>query len=301
MSTLKYLVLTSITDLLHCWLSRYVASEGLTWLSEKSQQIAGGASARVFFTAFSAVPRYTGKKDLELTPEDLQAAETARVGWSPSHWSVDQAARTLLILALPPDNAEKYVQTLDQVFTTADMGEAIALYQSLPLLPHPECHVSRATEGIRSNITAVFNAVALRNPYPADYFDNIAWNQMVLKAVFVGSPLALIQGIDHRANPELARMLTAYAHERWAAKRPVTPELWRPVGRFANAEILADLEKVLNSPDLAQQEAAALACSECPLPQAQELLARHPKLQAAITQGCLTWSSFSYNRLTTCK
>lgn len=301
MSTLKYLDLTSITDLLHCWLSQYVAKEGLTWLSEKSQQIAGGASARVFFTAFSAVPRYMGKKDLKLTPEDLQAAETARTSWFPGHWSVDQAARTLLILALPHANSEKYLQTLDQIFTTADMGEAIALYQSLPLLPYPERHISRATEGIRSNITAVFNAVALRNPYPADYFDNIAWNQMVLKAVFVGSPLALIQGIDCRANPELARMLTAYAHERWAAKRPVIPELWRPVGRFADAEILADLEKVLNSPDLAQQEAAALACSQCPLPQAQELLARQPNLQSAITQGSLTWSSFSYNRLTTCK
>ncbi len=58
---------------------------------------------------------------------------------------------------------------------------------------------------------------------------------------------------------------------------------------------------MLNSPDLAQQEAAALACSQCPLPQAQELLARYPKLQSAITQGYLTWSSFSYNRLTACK
>ncbi len=73
MSNLKLLDLTTINELLHCWLSRYVAQESLTWLSEKSQQIASGASARVFFTAFSAVPRYTGKKDLELTPEDLQA------------------------------------------------------------------------------------------------------------------------------------------------------------------------------------------------------------------------------------
>lgn len=297
MSTLKHLDLTSITDLLRRWLSRYVAKEGLTWLSEKSQQIAGGASARVFFTAFSAVPRYTGKEALELTPEDLQAAEIC-VGWSPDHWSVDQAARTLLVLALPHANSEKYLQTLEQVFTTADMGELIALYQSLPLLPYPEQHYRRATEGVRSNITAVFNAVALRNPYPANYFDNIAWNQMILKAIFVGSPLALIQGIDHRANPELAQMLTDYAHERWAALRPVTPELWRPVGRVADAKVLTDLEKVLNHPDLAQQEAAALACSQSPLPQAQELLARYPRLQLAITQGYLSWSSFSYKRLT---
>ena len=288
--------LSSITELIHRWLSHYVADESLKWLDQKTKQIASGATTRTFFTAFSAVPRYTGKTKLELTPEDLQAAQTLCPGWFPGDWSVDQLARTLIVLALPHDNPEKYLQTLGQVFTTADVGELVALYQSLPLLPHPEIHRNQAAEGVRSNITAVFKAVALQNPYPADYFDNIAWNQMILKAIFVGSPLYLIQGLDRRANPELAQMLTNYAHERWAAKRSVTPELWRPVGQFADTEILADLEKVLQL-DLVQQEAAALACSQCPLHQAQELLARYPQLQLAITQGSLNWSSFSYNRL----
>lgn len=297
MSPSTHFPLTSVTALLRSWLSECVAKEGLTWLDEKREQISEGVQQRVFFTAFSAVPRYTGKKDLELTQEDLQAAEAMRTGWSPGHWSVEQAARTLLVLALPHADAEKYLRTLEQVFTTADVGELVALYQSLPLLPYPARHCARAAEGVRSNMTTVFNAVALRNPYPADYFDNIAWNQMVLKAIFVGSPLHLIPGLDRRTNPELARMLTDYAHERWAAKRSVTPELWRSVGRFANAEIVADLEKALSDPDSAQQEAAALACSQCPLPQAQELLARHPDLQSSINQGSLTWSSFSYNRL----
>jgi len=245
MSPLIHLNQTSVTDLLHSWLSQCVTQESLTWLDGKREQIAGGAPVRVFFTAFSAVPRYTGKQDLELTPADLQAASAMRTGWFPGHWSVDQAARTLLVLALPQDNTEKYLRMLEQVFTTADVGELVALYQALPLLPYPEQHRARAAEGVRSNMTAVFNAVALRNPYPAEYFDRLAWNQMVLKALFVGSPLHLIQGLDRRANQPLAQMLIDYAHERWAAKRSVSPELWRLVGLFADAAMLADLERSL--------------------------------------------------------
>lgn len=226
-----YLNQTSITDLIGCWLVQHTAKESLSWLEQKREQIAQSATARVFFTAFSAVPRYTGKKDLKLTPKDLQAAQAVRSGWIPTHWSVDQAARTLLILALPQDDIEKYLRTLEQVFITADVGELVALYQALPLLPYPEQHIAHAAEGVRSNMTAVFNAVALQNPYPAEYFANLAWNQMVLKALFVGSPVHLIQGVDRRANPELAKMLIDYAHERWAAKRSVSPELWRLVGQ----------------------------------------------------------------------
>jgi len=288
-----YLDQTSVTDLLRCWLARDITQAGLAWLDEKRAQIAKGATARVFFTAFSAVPRYTSKKDLELTPADLQVASTVRAGWFPAHWSVDQAARTLLVLALPQDNGSKYLQTLEQVFSTADMGELVALYQALPLLPYPEQLKARAAEGIRSNMTAVFNAVALRNPYPAQYFDNLAWNQMVLKALFVGSPLHLIQGLDRRANPELARMLTDYAHERWAAQRSVSPELWRLVGQFADAAMLADLERAIANPDPAQQAAAALACTQCSLPQAQAILTRYPDLQASIQTGHLTWFRLS--------
>lgn len=227
MSFSIHLDLTEITNLLNRWLSQRVNQEGFTWLSEKREQIAGGATERVFFSAFSALPRYTGKKELELTTEECRAAKAMQTGWLPTHWSVDQAARTLLVLALPQNNAQKYLQMLEQVFTTADVGELVALYQALPLLPYPELLCNQASEGVRSNMTVVFNAVALRNPYPAEYFDNLAWNQMVLKALFVGSPLYLIQGLEHRANPALAQMLLDYARERQAAKRSVSPELWQ--------------------------------------------------------------------------
>lgn len=106
----------NVTDLLYGWLSLRVEEESFNWLTTKKAQIENGASVRVFFTTFSAVPRYTGKNDLNLTLEDLETASAVRKGWFPSHWSVDQAARTLLLLSLPQSDIEKYLQTLEQVF-----------------------------------------------------------------------------------------------------------------------------------------------------------------------------------------
>lgn len=93
-------------------------------------------------------------------------------------------------------------------------------------------------------MTDVFNAIALYNFYPAAYFDELAWNQMILKALFVGSPLSKIQGLEQRTNLTLVTMLVNYARERLSANRSVSPELWQVVNRFANTAILADLKKL---------------------------------------------------------
>lgn len=288
----------SISELLRRWLDRQADDDGLQWLDEQRQRIAEGGAKRMFFTSFSAVPRYIGKKDLQLSQKDLQDAEAMRTGWQPRQWSVDQAGRALVLLSLPHEDANAFLDTLEQVFVTADVGESVALYQSIPLLPYPERLYGQATEGVRSNMTSVFEAIALDNPYPADYFDATAWNQMVLKAVFVGSPLHRVYGLDRRANPKLARMLVDYAHERWAADRSVTPELWRPVGPFAeDDEVLDDLERVLTEDDPVQREAAALALSQSPAARADDLLSGQSDLRSAIAEGRLTWSTFTENRL----
>ncbi|MBC8121886.1 MAG: EboA family metabolite traffic protein [Gemmatimonadaceae bacterium] len=292
--------LAPVSSLLRCWLTEQ-AAPGMAWVEDKCKQIAEGVPERVFFAAFSAVPRHTGKQGLKLTTPDLDAASRARTDWSPGHWSVDQVARTLLVLALPVQEYKSYSAVLDRVFGAADVGEAVTLYQSLPLLPYARHHQARAAEGVRSNMSAVFEAVALRNPYPAESFDELAWNQMVLKALFVGSPLHLILGLDARANQVLALMLVDYAHERWAAGRTVPAELWRPVGPFAAGTVLDDLERVLADLDPGQRAAAALACAQSPQPRARELLEQHPDLYASIRDGHLSWNGLagqtaSYNR-----
>lgn len=267
--------------------------QALEWLDAKRTQIPGAKGPSVFFMAFSAVPRYVGKADLPWSSEELERAETLRKSWTPQHWSCDQAARTLLLLSLPVEDRERYLKTLNQLFQAADCAELVALYQSLPLMAYPEQHVLRAAEGIRSNMTTVFDAVALRNPYPCDHLKEEAWNQLILKAVFIGSPLHPIIGLDQRSNPELARMLIDYAHERWAAGRTVTPEIWRLIGPHADAPMLEDLSRILTDAQPQLQEAAALALSQCSLPQARTRLESQPILLSAIDEGSLSWEAFN--------
>ena len=218
----------------------------MTWLEGKLAEIRQNGAEKCLFIAFSKASRNLEPQKLELSTEDLQSADDIITGWNPINWSVDQVGRTLLILAFPHEDKYKYVATLDKIFAAADVREAIALYQSLSLLPHPEEFKLRAAEGIRSNITSVFNAVALYNPYPAQYLDDLAWNQMVLKALFVSSPLLSVYGLKQRNNEQLSQMLIDYARERLAANRKVSPQLWQLAAPF-KPQAVASLEAAFKS------------------------------------------------------
>ncbi len=270
---------------LRAWVRRQVADEDWVWLEGRL----GRGDERDLYITLGLIPRRLGRADLDLGPVDLEAAQAARDGWDPSGWSVDGAARVLALLRHPAGE-RPFHETFKQLRRTADAREAIALYRGLPLYPEPAALEAEAGEGLRSNIRAVFEAIAHRNPYPRDVFDEHRWNHMVLKALFVGSRLGPIVGLDERANAELARILRDYAHERWAAGRPVTPELWRCVGPFASdGDALADLERALAGDDAAGRQGAALALAASPAPGAKALLDRAPDLAAAIAQGRLGW------------
>ena len=235
--------INQVTSLLHGWLKPRASTAGLAWLNYNIQEITQGAADKTFFTSFSAVPRYLGKEKLNLSIIDLEAANKIISGWKPVNWTVDQVGRTLLLLSYPSQDSDKYVATIDKILAAADVGETIAFYQSLSLLPHPEKFQLRAAEGIRTNMTSVFNAVALNNPYPAEYLNDLAWNQMILKALFVGTPLHPIYGLERRNNQQLCQMLLDYADERLTARRTVNPELWELVVPF-NLEVFAPSKSV---------------------------------------------------------
>jgi 2-oxo-4-hydroxy-4-carboxy--5-ureidoimidazoline (OHCU) decarboxylase len=271
-------------------LERSTTPQGMAWIDQKVEIVSSeGAKEKDLYLAFSAAPRFVGKNPLNLSEAELKQAGELRTGFDPSRWTADQAARALLLLSLPHQDADKFEKQFNTLFSTADMGELVALYSSLPLLPHPEKFKKRIAEGVRTNMGDVYEAVALNNPYPADYMEEDAWNQLVLKTLFVAKPLHRIYGLGKRSNPTLARMLTDYAHERWAAGRPVSPELWRPVGPYINEASIADIERLFSQPIEAEREAAALACAESNYAPAKELLNAHPDLRQKIENGELNW------------
>jgi hypothetical protein len=279
-------------ELLGGWLARRLPAKASAWLEAGTARLRGGGPERDLYLLVSQVSRYAGKDPLMLTVEELQAATMSRPGWDPRDWSVDQAARVYLLLASTPNGIE-LGRRLDLLCSAADIGELVAFYRGLPLYPDPPRHVLRAAEGIRSSMRVVFEAVAHRNPYPAEQFAEPAWNQMVLKALFVGSRLDPIVGLDGHRNPTLARMLCDYAHERWAAARPVSPELWRCVGPFAAGPVLDDFRRLFERGTVAEQQAAALALLDAKDPDAARLLESYRALASEARSGRTDWAKLA--------
>lgn len=274
------------------WLASRSSGEARSWLYGQIEKVLADQGDRALQIAFGLIPRRLGKASMNLTAEELDSARTAVDGWSPLSWTVADAARALLLSSLPGRNPD-FAPRFRALCETAEVSESISLYRGLPLYPEPESLESQVGEGLRSNMRDVFEAIAHHNPYPRQYFDTHRWNHMVLKALFVGSALAPIQGLDARVNAELARIMLDFAHERRAAGRPIPHEIWRCVGPFAQGEALADLERVLTNGGPIERKAAALALAASPDPAAPAILAGAADLAADIAHGRLAWNTLS--------
>jgi hypothetical protein len=284
--------MTSPLHLLQAWLHRQLPGDAAYWLEGQAAAARGAETDRGVFLAISLVHRRIGKADLSLSAADREAAEAARSGWRPAGWSLDQAARVYLLLAADGTPA-RVAARIEQLFATADVGELITFYRGLPLYPEQPQYVARASEGLRTNMKAVFEAVAHNNPFPAEQFDEHRWNQMVVKALFIGSRLHPILGLERRWNPDLTRMLCDYAHERWAAGRAVSYELWRGVGPHADRAAIDDLARVLDSGGPVERQAAALALSQSLHRDAADILGRDAALAVAVRSGQISWEALA--------
>ncbi|MBX9589493.1 MAG: EboA domain-containing protein [Hyphomonadaceae bacterium] len=220
----------AVVRLLRGWLSRRVAPEALRWLDAETDRLRGNGDERRLPIALGLAARKVGRSELGLDTGDCAAADRLRAGWQPQRWSTDEAARVLLLLSTHHDDDRAFAARVDRLCATAEVAEHVGILKGFAVLPAPTLLLGRAREGVRSSMQPVFEAIACRNPYPLDHFDAAAWNQMVVKCVFMGSPIEAVSGLGERRNPDLIQMLADLVAERRAAGRSVPQQVLDYIG-----------------------------------------------------------------------
>jgi hypothetical protein len=161
----------------------------------------------------------------------------------PYGWTVDDAARCLLLTAMPL-TAAPLLEEIGELYRTGDAAERRAVLRALPLLPVGDGALPLVRDALRTNDTRLI-AAALGD-YATDHLDAETYRQGVLKCVFTGIPLTALPGLPGRADVQLARMMAAYAHERTAAGRDVPADIQPILALFPEVPVPGnrDLEHV---------------------------------------------------------
>jgi hypothetical protein len=234
-------------ELLYQSIQSVASPTELAWVADKMKADSKGLSL-----AFVMAPRQITKTRVGIIPN-----------WNWQNSTLDQLVRVYFLIQLA--DKEEGKSQIETLFDTAEMNELVALYRALPALSKPEIWLHRATDAVRSNMGPVFDAIAFGNPYPKTYFNELAWNQLVLKCIFNDKPIHLIEGLDERTNQALADTLADFAHERWSAGRRVPSQVWRLIRNFQTDTKEQDLKRLAESTDPNDRKAAELVLQNSPL------------------------------------
>jgi hypothetical protein len=196
--------------------ARHAPADGAAWLNAALP----GAG---FAAAFAAAGRRIGRAPIG----EADATQLAALGlpWAATS-GADECGRAALVLAaVAARDPAEHVALVHGLFRRGEIRERQAVLRTLAALPDPARFAAVAADAHRSNAQPVFEALACDNAYPARHLADPAYFQLVVKALFVGAPLARVRGLAERTTPELVRMIDAFASERRAAGRPVPDDV----------------------------------------------------------------------------
>lgn len=222
---------SQLEQLLRELVERRIEPPAREWLARTSAAIGAAPDRDTLLEAFTAATRRLGRGRLAPTEEEVARLAGAGVSWPIGAWGADELGRVALLVAAAARWPEAELPALvEECYRQGDGAERQAVLRALPLLPGPERFLETAVDACRSHIQPLFEAIACENPYPARYFPELNFNQMVLKALFTGVELARVIGCDGRVTSELSRMAADFASERRAAGRSVPPDIGKLTG-----------------------------------------------------------------------
>ena len=201
--------------------------EGWAWLTRSVDEI--GSNPALAASCFPAAGRRVGRDPL--------VGHWGLHGWEPAHpppggpiftWTVDDAARYLLLDALG-DRAGDEIEALYRYGDSAERRAVLRWIGRRGERPAPAAALAIVEDALRTNDPRL--VAAALGPWAVRRLDSHAFRHAVLKCVFMGVPLAGVEGLAERADAELARMLAGYVAERRAAGRSVPDDVWPIIDR----------------------------------------------------------------------
>ncbi|TFG77536.1 MAG: hypothetical protein E4H26_03280 [Flavobacteriales bacterium] len=263
-------------------------TETIDWLLEKLEVILISDSAKDLYLTYTLIAaKVSARTDI------VYQKDTEIIGYlKAQEANLHQIVRIFLLAKVLEEKPTYFTAKVANLIQVADTAELVTFLKFLVWLPNPKTFNQTAVEALRTNISQVFMAIALNNPYPEKFFTEQQWNQMYLKAAFMQLDLGAIIGVDERANEDLARIISDYAHERWAASRDIDPLFWRPVVKFLKGTLKEDMNRLLSSQNLLENKAGVLCCFRSEDLELRELMGQHPEIMNLVSNDRLTWENF---------
>ena len=193
------------------------------WFDEALTQVASGRADALLGVYTKA--RRLGRARLSLSATEKGEVERVQPDARLDHWTLEDAGRVAFLLGSAVANPDGFIHAATECYGHGDSDEQQSWLKSTAVLPEPEQLLPIVIDACRTNILPLFEAVACENPFPARYFPERNFNQMVLKALFNKVALARIAGLAGRRNADLTRMAADYASERRAAGRTVPADI----------------------------------------------------------------------------
>jgi len=278
-------------------LKPYLTEKEWQWLSGQVHQIAVDPRPQLVAKIFTAMPRHLRSIDKTAAvsmEEPLAGPSGLRL--PVKGWPVVRVARAWTLTGIPAQDRSAYISLIERLFQYGEMEELVALYAALPLYHYPEAWQARCTEGVRSNIGPVRQAVMLHNPYPSRFLEEGAWNQLVLKAFFTDEYIPDIIGVRERNNLRLAQALVDYAYERHAAKREIDPMLWVLVTEFLDERAFGLMKRVFSATQsVSERKAISYAFKNSAFGPAVEFFGITPLMQELAEDKGMPWEGWVLN------
>jgi len=169
----------------------------------------------------------------------------------PGIWTIAEAARVLLLqthLDTIENNDGRY-NAIWQAYRLGDENEKMAYIKGLSLLDPGGELLDIALHTGRTNNVFLFSAIALHNVYPARYYDDNAFEQLVLKTLFLDLSASHIDALQQRLHPGLSSRCMDLVRERLAADRQPPVSIWLGIDvRHLDDESQAQYLKYLSDP-----------------------------------------------------